>query len=167
MKLDASHHTEEFSLAYVNAVAAAAGFWMNIVRQDYGMDVVICSAGPRRCPSYPRLDVQLKGTSDYTIKDEHVVFPLPVDNYEDLRFDGPRSLPRILVVVLVPTSSDEWVNESEEELAMRRCGYWMDLAGLPPKPNTATVSVYLPYAQRFCTRELEALMSRIKDTGEI
>jgi hypothetical protein len=167
VKLDANDHKEEFSLAYVHAVAAAAGFCSDRPSRDYGVDLRITGAGPRRCRSYPTLDLQVKATSGDVVRDERVVLSLPVTNYDDLRWDGNRSAPFILVAVVVPASLEDWVAETEAELAMRRCGYWCSLRGMPPTSNTTTVDVSLPRSQRFCTRELEHLMSRIDVTGDI
>ncbi len=36
-------------------------------------------------------------------------------------------MPRILVVIVVPELLDEWIAQTEENLVMRRCGYWFSL----------------------------------------
>lgn len=167
MKLDANDHKEEFSLAYIHAVAAAAGFCTDKPGRDYGVDLRITGAGPRRCASYPTLDLQVKATSGDVVKGDEIVFPLPVKNYDDLRWAGGRSAPFLLVVVIVPVASGDWVAETEEELAMRRCGYWVSLRGMPKTSNTATIDIVLPRSQPFWTPGLEELMIRINETGDI
>jgi len=38
-------------------------------------------------------------------------------------------VPRILVVVTVPAVAQEWLSQSEEEMVLRHCGYWISLRG--------------------------------------
>ena len=38
-------------------------------------------------------------------------FPLPVKNYDDLRLEAIN--PRILIVLVMPDSIDEWINQSD------------------------------------------------------
>ncbi len=167
VKLDENDHKEEFSWAYVHAVAAAAGFCTDRPGRDYGVDVRITGAGPRRCRSYPTLDVQVKATSGDVVRDDGIVYSLPVKNYDDLRWAGHRSAPFILVVVVVPACVDDWVVETEAQLAMRRCGYWRSLRGMHERANTATVNVVVPRSQPFWTLGLQELMGHIDATGDI
>jgi hypothetical protein len=65
-----------------------------------------------------------------------------------------------LIVVFLPKDDVEWLTHSEEELRMRRCGYWVSLAGQPDTTNRRTVSVRIPRSQVFDTAQLRALMGR-------
>jgi hypothetical protein len=67
---------------------------------------------------------------------------------------------RLLIVVFLPTDETAWLAHSEEELRMRRCGYWVSLAGEPERPNRRTVSVRIPRSQVFDTTQLRELMDR-------
>src|SRR5947208_3123117 len=56
-------------------------------------------------------------------------FPLKVKNYRELI--GKRYIPRILIVVVVPKKVNDWLKQDEKSLILRRCGYWVSLAGEP------------------------------------
>jgi hypothetical protein len=101
---------------------------------------------------------QAKATARHRLRADDFVFRLSVKNYNDLRRDV--RTPRLLIVVLLPTSEEEWLVHSEEELQLRHCGYWFSLAGWPPTTNAATISVNIPRTQVFDTAQLRALMGR-------
>ena len=90
--------------------------------------------------------------------------PLKIKNYDELR-PADFLVPRILIVVVVPDSLTDWLNHSEVELAMRRCGYWLSLLGMPATTNTASVTVHLPRIKQFTVVELQAMMQRIGSGG--
>lgn len=119
MPLHSTHQMEQFSRAYVHAVASAAGF--NVFPpseiDDDSVDVTIADKGPRGTIRSPRLDVQLKCTQG----EPTFVDPLPFElkklkNYDDLRHSD-YMVPRILVDLYVPDDVTTWVAHSEQELA--------------------------------------------------
>ncbi len=81
-------------------------------------------------------------------------------NYDDLR---PTNflVPRILVVVRVPEEPGEWTEQTDDQLVLRHCGYWLSLRGFPESENTANVTVQIPVEQRFTVQALQTLMNRI------
>jgi len=91
--------------------------------------------GPIRAP---RLELQLKSTSRDIQDDNSIRYPLKLKNYDDLRMDN-FAIPRILVVVLIPETPEDWLTQSETELCIRNCGYWSSLRGRP-KHKTQTLS---------------------------
>lgn len=108
----------------------------------------------------PRLEAQVKCTDADAATPMHVVYPLKIKNYDELR---PTDLlvPRILIIVTVPDELNHWLNHTEQELALRKCGYWMSIHGEPAIQNTATRSVHIPRAQQFTVAELTGIMQRI------
>lgn len=154
--MDENDRKERFSLAYISAVAAHAGF---LVTEPDGPDKVsidgwIMSDEDRQ----PIVAFQAKATTRNVGRGAEVGFPLPVKNYNDLRADvfGPR----LLIVVFLPADEAEWLAHSEDELRMRHCGYWISLAGQPSTTNTRTVTVRIPRSQVFDTAQLRELMGR-------
>jgi hypothetical protein len=154
--MDLNDRKERFSLAYISAVAAHAGF---LVTEPDGPDKVsvdglLMSDEDRQ----PIVRFQAKATTRSVGRGPDISFPLPVKNYNDLSADlfGPR----ILIVVFLPTDDVEWLAHSEDELRMRRCGYWVSLAGQPGTTNRRTVSVRIPRSQVFDTAQLRELMGR-------
>ena len=86
-------------------------------------------------------------------------FPLPRKNYDDLRSIG--TVPLILIVVVLPGDSVEsWLNQSEDELCMRRCGYWLSLEGRADAGNVSTVTVHVPRRNVFDGTQLAELMGK-------
>jgi hypothetical protein len=81
-------------------------------------------------------------------------------NYNELRATNV-SISRLLVVVVVPPDLGDWTLHSEDELALRRCGYWLSLRGLPPVDNQETRTVHLPRNQKFDVVGLDALFTRL------
>jgi hypothetical protein len=154
--MDENDRKERFSLAYISAIAAHAGFQVIEARpiDKDSVDGEIISDEGRR----PRIEFQAKATARHRLRADDFVFRLSVKNYNDLRRDV--RTPRLLIVVLLPTSEEEWLVHSEEELQLRHCGYWFSLAGWPPTTNAATISVNIPRTQVFDTAQLRALMGR-------
>ncbi|MFU8804621.1 MAG: DUF4365 domain-containing protein [Bradymonadaceae bacterium] len=80
---------EELSYAYVHAVAAKASFACERVFKDRdSVDVTIRAKGKLDEASKifsPALDLQLKATSVGEFREEHLVYDLPMKNYDELK----------------------------------------------------------------------------------
>lgn len=153
--MDLNHRKERFSLAYIGAVAARAGFDLVEPRVDVdSIDGTLISHTGRR----PRIEFQAKATARDVVDAEAVTFPLSVKNYDELRAEV--IIPRLLILVVLPEREEDWLTHSEDSLILRHCGYWLSLAGEPERGNTATVTVKIPRHQRFDPIALEALMNK-------
>jgi hypothetical protein len=152
--MDANTRKERFSLAYISAVAAKAGF--DVVQPKVDTDsidgMLISHAGRR-----PRIEFQAKATSREVRGEDDIAFPLSIKNYDDLRADV--IVPRILIVVVLPMVEEDWLTQSEDELVLRHCGYFLSLYGHPESENIATVTIRIPRTNRFDPAMLEALMN--------
>ena len=144
---------ELFSLAYIRAVAAQAGYQVTRDETDTGLDGMLKSSTGSRVA----VEFQAKSTSRDIRGVDHLHFPLPVGNYEILRADNP-AVPRILIVVLMPSAPSQWLNQNENELCLHHCAYWLSLAGEPAVQNTATVTVRIPRDNVFSGEQLNLLM---------
>ncbi|HVX13597.1 MAG TPA: DUF4365 domain-containing protein [Pirellulales bacterium] len=155
---------EELSRAYVQAVAATAGFAIYKPSiDDESIDMGI-SAGSTGMERRPRVELQLKCTAAEAPAERKISFPLKLKNYDDLRIES--SVPRILVVMLVPEKVSDWLTHSETELAVRRCAYWVSLLGMPESQNRSSVTVAIPRGNLFSVDGLRSIMSRINDGGK-
>lgn len=159
--MDENLQKEEFSRAFVHAVATVAGFSAQRVDpDDDSIDVRISGRGSEGTSCSPRFEIQLKCTSrDEVVHEEEVRYPLSIKNYNDLRKDA--LVPRGLVVVLVPEAIVDWITESEQELAMRHCGYWTSIRGHGPTDNVSSVTVKIPRSKRLTAETLQEIMKRI------
>lgn len=163
--MDINQQKEQFSNAYVRAVAAVAGFTCYKPEPDVdSVDWCIAAVGGRGTTRSPKVELQLKCTSRDVMDDKVIGYPLKIKNYDDLRADNYQ-VPRILVIVLVPDKLEDWLRQSEDEMAMRHCGYWVSLRSQPQTDNEASVTVRIPRVQQFTVDSLKELMERISNGG--
>lgn len=157
---------EALSLAYVQAVAAAAGMTYSTRSRDYGVDVTVHEVARRGGAYFEtgwRLDVQAKSTAAARIGTADVAFDLKVKNYADLIVAAPQ--PRVLVVLALPPDPADWFSQDEDRLQLRKCAYWLSLSGRPAVANKARVRVRIPRLQMFTPAALLGIMARVKQGG--
>lgn len=157
---------EQFSLAFIRAVASVAGY--GSCKPEVDDDSVDLSIrGNRRDGAKqraPTLDIQAKCIETDDGSGDHLAYPLKLKNYEDLRIVEAHT-PAILVVVTVPKEVDHWIDDSPEQMALRRCAYWLSLRGAAATSNEHTCTVHLPRMQRFTVHALREIMTRIGNGG--
>ena len=156
-----SRAQEQFSFAYITAVASQAKVQVELRRlDDDGIDGQLISDQGTE----PRIDFQAKSTFQPVEHTDHISFPLKVENYD--RLIKKTSAPRILIVTIVPPTRDEWLHQNTERLLARRCAYWEDLKGRQPTANRETITIEIPKSQIFSPENLADLMRRA-DTGDL
>lgn len=159
--MDLNKRQEQFADAFLLAVAAVAGFQaMKPPVDNDSVDWTIASRLPRR----PKIDVQMKsrGAEDADVEDDFIRYDLKRKNYDDLILTDLFT-PRLLVLVLVPKDITAWLTLAPDQLILRRCAYWISLAGNPPTTNETAVRVSVPRANLFNVASLEGLMQRAND----
>lgn len=160
---------EQFSRAYVLAVAAAAQ--VNVFNYAVDADSIDIGFAVRSVagqPQSPRLEAQLKCCTQRLKPNRAKTalrYELKAKNYDELV--GPHHVPRILIVVLVPPKIEDWLSPSADELILRKCGYWTSLRGSPVLENDSSVMVDLPTSQLFTPDALKALFAVIRLGGKI
>ncbi|MDY6802650.1 MAG: DUF4365 domain-containing protein [Cyanobacteriota bacterium] len=160
--MDSNIQKEEFSYAYIQALASTAGYAFQRTTtplDNAGIDVTITGIGERATRGFPQLYLQVKSTSLNLLDDRFIKYPLRVKNYEELRKENQYP-PLILVVVLMPEYVDDWLEQSSAKLCQKSCGYWISLEGEPPTENKRAVTVYLPRANLLTVSALKSLMQR-------
>ncbi len=163
--MELNQRKEKFGEAYLRAVTTVAGFTLYRPEvDDDSVDWGIAARGTETLRRRPRVELQLKCTSSDVLRQEGVHFPLGLRNYEQLR-EANLLVPRVLLVVRVPVELGEWLEQSERELALRHCGYWVSLRGRGPTLNTGSITVVLPRLQVLSPEALRGMMERI-DRGE-
>ncbi|MGI2906403.1 DUF4365 domain-containing protein [Tolypothrix sp. VBCCA 56010] len=108
----------------------------------------------------PRLELQLKSTSTDVLDENAIRYPIKLKNYDDLRITN-FAIPRILVVILIPENLADWLQQSEQELCMKYCGYWVSLRGMPQTQNSTTVTITIPKTNQFTVVALQSIMQGI------
>ena len=159
-----SDRQDLFSMAYVQAVIASAGFNVGADKLDRNkQDIYIThQLSADFIPDFMRLNIQVKCTYAHEInkKDQNIHFTLDVDTYNKLI--GPLTEPHILVVVLVPRPNDEaWVECVDQHTILRHRAYWICLRGQTKTTNKENVTVYIPEANAFDTNAVYELMGQI------
>lgn len=155
--MNLNNQKEQFSLAYIRAVAAQAGCQTTLWEDDYNsVDGTLRADFGRKVA---KIDFQAKATSQQIVRGENIHFPLPIKNYNDLRA-ADTTMPRILIVVLMPSDKSQWLTQNHERLCLRHCGYWLSLEKHQEVSNTTSVTVHIPLANMFNAEQLVDLMTR-------
>jgi hypothetical protein len=158
----------EFSQAYVRAIAHAAGYFVLEANRNMDSDGVDLTVFARTSVGNtirsPRLDIQLKATA-VQVTEDPIPFDVEAKNHVELCATDFQ-IPRILVVVYLPNDTPtSWVKATEEELVLRKCGYWISLMGQTPTSNSTTHRVRIPRSNCFHVAQLQDIMSRISSGG--
>ncbi|MCE5216212.1 DUF4365 domain-containing protein [bacterium] len=162
---DINEQGQQFSFAYVRAVASVAG--CSVTRpevDDDSVDLSFSRKGGNGPVTSPRLEAQAKHWRRGPFGTEGASYPLKVKNYDELR-DPNMMVPRILIVVLVPKTPEAWLTCNDEDLVLRHTAVWTSLEGMPESPNDYTVSVPLDPSQRFTPQALTMLLDQIGSGG--
>jgi len=153
-----SHRQDAFSGVYIRAVCAVTGCSIEVPGIDN--DKVDYSVRSRVLGSQrtkPQIDIQAKCRMNGPAFADPISYTLDLETYDSLR--DPRVCnPRILVVVEVPSDLNDWLTQSESELVMSHCAYWLSLKGAPASQNTTVQTVYLPRGNIFSPDALRAMM---------
>jgi hypothetical protein len=159
--VDINQQKEQFSNTYLQAIATVAGYSLYKPSvDDDSVDWGIAAKGGTGRIRAPRLELQLKSTSRDVRENNLIRYPLKLKNYDDLRMDD-FAIPRILVVVLIPETIEDWLTQSETEICMKECGYWISLRGMSETQNTTVVTVTIPRNNQFTVVALQSIMEGI------
>ena len=158
--MDINQQKEQFSITYVRAITAVAGYSLYRPEIDNdSVDLGILSRGGTGKIFSPRLELQLKCTARDVLEKNSIKYPLIIKNYHDLRINS--LVPRILVIVLVPEKITDWIKQTEDELCLRYCAYWVSLRGMPDTTNTTNVTIEIPRSNQFTPDALQTIIQRI------
>lgn len=168
--IDVSARQETLQIGYLHAVAAAAGCTLASPHPD-----VTATDWILEHPSSAHVDdpvamlkVQLKAT--YQVKPSDLnnrsffSFDLKNAQLEKLNTSKP-TVNKILVVMLTPPSADDWLVANSDEMLVRHCAYWVNLAGKAVTGKSET-SVRVPTTNTFDDLALCGIMARIGQGGQ-
>jgi hypothetical protein len=153
MGITENHAMELLSRAYVQAVAGHARLnleWRG--REfDYGVDGTfrpLTSIRGELVESGSSLDFQLKSTTNCRVDTSHVTYSMEAGAYNKIvdRNNGRATTSQILILLCLPKSSLEWLENNEEQLLLRKCCYWHRLTG-DLTDNKSNVIVRIPRTQ--------------------
>lgn len=169
--MDESQIKEELSINYIATVAAIGGIDYEINRHDGDSTDgllkkwVMPKSGGK---IHTSLRVQLKctsSTSQYTDDGKHITYQLKAKNYNDLT--ARSTTPIVLGLLVIPEKNDDWIKWSIEELLIKGCMYWLNLANNEETSNKASVSVKIDKNNVINSNTLNALLNKIAEEGEL
>ncbi|MGO1051998.1 DUF4365 domain-containing protein [Crossiella sp. CA198] len=159
---------EQFSLAFVRMVVAAAGCSIKSHDTDYdGVDITIVASAEYERYYCPEFELQLKCTTQHSLlKNDHMTWPLKRDRF--LKLVNPkRFAPAFLGVLLIPEDPDRWLDLSEDGLTSSGRMYWEHAANLGTiEDHHASKTVRLRRSNLFDVGELKGIMQRIGEGGQ-
>jgi hypothetical protein len=155
---------EQFQVAYLTAVAAAAGCVLSEPEIDEGIDVMATHLAVEHTfpPDHKaRLEIQLKATHQFAGQSRTPFFSVDMrrDRWEYYRVQLP-IIGKIVVIMNVPQLQSDWTRSSHKHLAIRHCAYWVNLAN-GPDSNAQRPLVRAPRTQVFDDVALCGIMARI------
>lgn len=160
----------ELSLAYVQAVAAAETFAVDIPHIDSdSVDAIISGKGkidPTSLRHSPRIEVQLKASINAQPNGNgYIPFDLTIKNYDDLRADT--MLPRLLILLVLPHHQTDWLIHQPDKLILQKCCYYLNLKGQPASANGGYQRVYVPITNILTPIALKTLMIKASKLEEL
>jgi hypothetical protein len=164
--MDEHEQKQQLSVAYLHAVASAAGYACQQPEvDDDSVDRTLVARGwvHEEATYYsPRIDVQLKSvTRPALTRDERFFsYELKKKNYDELRQEEPM-VPRVLVVLLLPDLPADWVSQRHTQLTIRYAAYYLSLCGMPERTNVKySVTVHVPRKNLLSVDTLRGLMAQ-------
>ncbi len=158
--LPRGHRQESLSRAYVRAVAAKAGLVCCEFDHDYGIDISLRDVRESESSFVDggfQIDLQIKSTTRANVGDSAITYDLPVRNYNHLRANDC-SIPRFLVLLVMPDDEHQWLTQSIDELIVRHCAYWLSLVGYPATESTSTVRIVIPKENVFSVPAVQQML---------
>ncbi|MER6623397.1 MULTISPECIES: DUF4365 domain-containing protein [unclassified Streptomyces] len=158
---------ETLQVGYLHAVAAAAGCSLSQPFPDNGIDWHVShSAAGHVVDDEVTIKVQLKATYQLRPRPPGRSFSFTLDNaHLEKLARTPVSVHKILVVMIVPRSQDDWLRAGHDRLDLRHCCYWTNLAGHPVTGRRRT-TVRIPTSRIFDDRALCEIMTRVGTGGK-
>lgn len=131
---------ESLSVQYLSILASHGGFSAQAPFTDYGVDLMVEEISSYQIGDRTRyfssgrtLDIQLKSTTVECIleNEDEIKFDLESKNFNDLIKRHPfqkrprfRYIPLVLVVFVLPSEANQWLDFSPEKLSIHGKAFW-------------------------------------------
>lgn len=148
-----SWQKEQFSTAFIHAIATRAGYTIGYWKVDKdGVDVTLRHGGLM-------VDMQLKCTYSPTyLKDGTISFQLDTQTYDKLR-DKDRSAPGYLGLMIAPEDVDDWLAHDPKQVLMACHGYWARIQDLPEAATGDTKAIHIDPANILDAEAMKAMFA--------
>jgi len=159
--------------AYINTITTHSGFiFKETMRHDFGIDGQICALqenvypyGSEYSESDFLLKFQLKSIYDYEIRDNQVIYDLPIKNYHELIIDNTVNKVILILVLFYNDQVDDWVQHPiilDYDTRLKYCAVWGSLAGLEQVSNTSSKRIKIPCGNIFNKKSLTEIMCKLE-----
>lgn len=161
--------SENFSLAYIRAIAAKAGMIVWRPEDDFGTDLAftrIVSYQPVSTKRHRRyidphnvsIPFQVKSTKNWEDLGDKIRYDLEATAFDDLIYRRNTSL---LLVMCLPQTVEEWLVQDKQKLQLHHCCYYWepDEADIMT-PNDSTKRIFIPSEQVFTPDALTEMFER-------
>ncbi|WP_407554118.1 DUF4365 domain-containing protein [Streptomyces sp. Pv4-95] len=157
---------ETLQVGYLHAIAAASGCSLSQPFPDNGIDWHVSHGGAgHTIDDEVTIKVQLKCTYQTAPRPPGPTFAFTLDNDHLVKLARtPVAVHKILVVMLVPRTQEDWLRAGHDHLELRHCCYWTNLAGHPVTGRRRT-TVRIPTTRIFDDRALCDIMTRVGAGG--
>lgn len=157
--MDIAKRKEQFSIAYIQAIAAQIGLNHSIDAVDEdSVDITLKGKGfVGGKLRNPIIEIQLKCTSQDIIKGNSIKYPLKLKNYNDLRGEDV-TVPRYIMLLIVPTKIKNWTHFTNNALILFNSCYWTSIRYKPEVNNTTNVTIEFSIHKKVTSESLMELM---------
>jgi len=131
---------------------------------QYGVDGSFHHASTAETYDPKQVEAQFKCTTQEVLRQDHVAYPGLKKQHHGWLRTTKINVPRILIVMLVPAEMDDWLAQSEDNLVVSGCAYWVSLRDRAPI-TTDTTTVHLPRRNVFGVEALLDMMERVGEGG--
>jgi hypothetical protein len=159
---------QQFSLAFVSVVVAAAGYWIKHHTTDYdGVDITIVSSAEYEIYHGAEFELQVKCTSrSDLLRSDHLAWTMEARPYRKL-INPKRFLSAYLGVLVVPEDVESWLEQDEDGLITRSRMYWQRAKLLEElSPDQVSKTVRIPRSNLFDVAHLRDIMEAIGEGGD-
>jgi hypothetical protein len=160
-------HMEELQKSYIQAIAAAAGCTVGEFRVDANKEDLIIEHRSTAHVEDLVMSLRLQLKSTHTVPHSAfssaagATFSYVLDNETLAVLAAPNfTIPRILVVMLMPEHPQDWVLTGSDHLALHNRCYWVNLTGVRAT-GAASTTVQIPWANVLDAQSLCDIMGRI------
>lgn len=177
MSITENHQKERYSLAYITAIIAKAGYNSSVPEKDYGADVSASEIGERNKPTSGKrlyqtgfsIDFQLKASKIWELQEGKIIYDLEVNNYNDLcNRSEEGATPLALALLCLPRKGNFHPHNDHGSLRIKKAMYWYaPFLSSQPTRNTSSVRIEIPTSQILTPIALQTLMKKYKEEGGI
>ncbi len=163
------HIEEDLSRAYVQAIAAKAGLNLAIRDRahDYGIDGTfhqVSYRDGRREESGFGLDFQLKASINAVVEPDCIQYDLDSKVYNSFSERAQKKYTSrvILILLVLPKDTEDWMTLSEEQLVLKRCCYWTTIDGVATL-NAQSKRISIPRSNLLTPEKVMVLMQAVEN----